>query len=65
MAKQKGCTMSALAVAWLLEKGTCPVMGLNSLDRIQTVSEAFTVRLTRHDLEYLEAPYRPLQVQAM
>ncbi|GIZ41881.1 hypothetical protein CKM354_000517000 [Cercospora kikuchii] len=65
MAKEKGCTMSDLALAWLLHKGACPIVGLNSIPRIKAASEALSVRLTAADMKHLEELYQPLAVQAM
>ena len=65
LARRKGCKMAVLAVAWCLAKGVCPIVGLNSLERIERVSDAFDVDLSKEDLEYLEEPYRPLKVQAI
>jgi aryl-alcohol dehydrogenase-like predicted oxidoreductase len=64
LARSKGRSMSALAIAWLLEKGTYPIGGLNSIERIESVSEALAVHLTDTDVKYLGEQYRPLPVQA-
>ncbi|GAB1194142.1 hypothetical protein APSETT444_003383 [Aspergillus pseudonomiae] len=65
LARSKGCSMSALAIAWLLKKGACPIAGLNSIERIESASEALAVRLSDADLRFLEEHYRPLPVQAI
>lgn len=65
LAKLKHCSMSSIALAWLLHKGACPIVGLNSLERIDTASEALGVVLTDKDMQLLEALYRPLEPQAM
>ncbi|KAL4999461.1 NADP-dependent oxidoreductase domain-containing protein [Aspergillus recurvatus] len=65
IADTKGCSMSAVAMAWLLHKGTCPVVGLNSAERIEAATEAFGIRLTNEEVRLLEEHYRPLDVQAM
>lgn len=65
LATEKHCTMSALAIAWLLRKGECPIMGLNSVKRIESVSEAFAIELTDAEMNFLEEPYCPLEVQAI
>ncbi|RMY75186.1 hypothetical protein D0863_02765 [Hortaea werneckii] len=65
LAAQKQCSMSSVALAWLLKKGTCPIVGLNSIDRIEAVSEALTIDLTDEEIKYLEECYRPLAVQAI
>ncbi|KAL3486442.1 NADP-dependent oxidoreductase domain-containing protein [Aspergillus germanicus] len=65
LAESKGCSMSAVSMAWLLRKGTCPVVGLNSAERIEAASEAFSITLSDEEARWLEEPYRPLEVQAM
>ncbi|KAL4805137.1 oxidoreductase [Aspergillus unguis] len=65
LAEKKGCSMSAVALAWLLHKGACPIVGLNSLQRVEGAAEALGVKLTDEEVQLLEEPYRPLAVQAM
>jgi diketogulonate reductase-like aldo/keto reductase len=38
--------MSAVSMAWLLHKGACRIVGLNTTERIEAVAEAFHIRLT-------------------
>ncbi|RDW92705.1 aldo/keto reductase [Aspergillus mulundensis] len=65
IARAKGCSMSAVAVAWLLHKGACPIVGLNSVERIEAATEALGIKLTDEEVRLLEEHYRPLDVQAM
>ncbi|CAG8922767.1 unnamed protein product [Penicillium salamii] len=65
LAKRKGCEMGAIAMAWLLSKGACPIVGLNSEARIKQALEAFNVVLSEEEVNMLEEPYRPLAVQAI
>lgn len=65
LAQEKDCSMSAVAMAWLLKKGACPIVGLNSLERIEKATEALTVNLSEEDLKVLESPYRSVDVQAI
>ncbi|OJJ48181.1 hypothetical protein ASPZODRAFT_130129 [Penicilliopsis zonata CBS 506.65] len=65
IASRKGCSMSAVAMAWLLRKGACPIVGLNSIERIEAATEALGVQLTDEELDMLEEPYRPLALQAI
>ncbi|KAJ5912434.1 hypothetical protein N7504_001317 [Penicillium tannophilum] len=65
LARGKNCAMSSVAMAWLLQKGACPIVGLNSITRIEASLEAFDVELTLDEMRYLEEPYRPLAVQAI
>ncbi|KAJ5378658.1 hypothetical protein N7509_011777 [Penicillium cosmopolitanum] len=65
LATRKNCTMSSVAMAWLLRKGACPIVGLNSIHRIEAALEALEVNLTDDEVAYLEEPYQPLAVQAI
>lgn len=65
LATKKGCSMSSLAVAWLLHKNACPIVGLNTVARIEAVSEALSVDLSPEEMHHLEELYCPLDVQAM
>jgi aryl-alcohol dehydrogenase-like predicted oxidoreductase len=65
IAREKDCSMSAVAMAWLLKKGTCPIVGLNSLERIENAGEALVVDLSDEDVKLLESPYRSVDVQAI
>ncbi|KAK6378880.1 hypothetical protein LTS17_006583 [Exophiala oligosperma] len=63
LAKRKSCTMADVSLAWLLAKEACPVVGLNSLERVKSSLNALRVTLTSEDLEYLQDLYEPLRVQ--
>lgn len=65
LALKKSCSMSSLAIAWLLHKKACPIVGLNTIARIEAVSEALSVDLSREEMQHLEELYCPLEVQAM
>jgi aryl-alcohol dehydrogenase-like predicted oxidoreductase len=65
LAHEKGCGMSAIAMAWLLRRGACPIVGLNSVQRIEESLEALEVELTEDQMKFLEEPYQPLAVQAI
>lgn len=65
IASARGCSMSSVALAWLLNKGSCPIVGLSSLSRIEAVNEVFSVQLTASEVAWLEELYQPLQVQAI
>lgn len=65
LAAKKGCSMSSLAMAWLLHKNACPIAGLNTVARIESVSEALAVSLSEEEMLHLEELYAPLEVQAM
>lgn len=67
LAKQKNCSMAALSIGWLLQKGCAPIVGVNSEERMEQLLEAFEAEktLTDSDLKYLQEAYRPQRVQAI
>ncbi|KAJ5711966.1 hypothetical protein N7488_006122 [Penicillium malachiteum] len=65
LSQRKECAMSSVAMAWLMQKGACPVVGLNSVERIEAALEVLDIKLSLDEIEYLEPPYRPLSVQAI
>ncbi|KAK6085276.1 aldo-keto reductase [Seiridium cupressi] len=62
LAEEKGWKMSHVAMAWHKSKGTVPIVGLNSIDRIQEACEMRDKSLTEDDVKYLEEPYVPRKV---
>ncbi|KAL2868565.1 uncharacterized protein BJX67DRAFT_349802 [Aspergillus lucknowensis] len=54
--------MATGALAWTLSKGTYPIMGLRSRERIDQAVEAVGLRLAEEEIGYLEEPYRPKQI---
>lgn len=65
IAMAKDCKMSEVSLAWLLKKGACPILGLNSHERIDAASDVFSVALSDEDMTYLEDLYVPVAVQAI
>jgi aryl-alcohol dehydrogenase-like predicted oxidoreductase len=62
VARRKGISMAAVATAWSLGKGCCPILGLNSKQRIEEACENIRVRLTEDDVKFLEDAYLPKPV---
>lgn len=56
MAKQKGCTVSQLALAWLLGKGEhiVPIPGTRNLDRVHENLGALKVSLTDDEMNQID-----------
>lgn len=56
LAREKGCTASQLALAWVLAQGgdVVPIPGTSSLDRLQENVEAARVRLSSQELKRLD-----------
>ncbi|MEK3920396.1 aldo/keto reductase [Paenibacillus sp. FSL K6-2393] len=56
MAKQKGCTVSQLALAWLLGKGEhiVPIPGTRNLERVHENLGALQVSLTDDEMNQID-----------
>lgn len=56
MAKEKGCTTSQIALAWVLHQGddVCPIPGTTKIDNFKENSGAVSIKLTHKDIEELE-----------
>jgi aryl-alcohol dehydrogenase-like predicted oxidoreductase len=63
VAKARGLPMTAIVTAWCLSKeGVNPIVGLNSIERIDEVTAAVKIVLTEDEIATLEAPYVPKAV---
>ena len=64
-AAELGYTPAQVAIAWLLHKPavSAPVAGATKLQHLDDLVKAVTVQLSSSDLEYLEAPYIPREIQ--
>jgi aryl-alcohol dehydrogenase-like predicted oxidoreductase len=67
LAKKKGVSMARIAIAWVLQKGANPIVGLSSKERIDEAVEAVKWQsegnLTDEECKYLEEPYVPKEKQ--
>jgi aryl-alcohol dehydrogenase-like predicted oxidoreductase len=60
VAEKKGVSMAQVAIAWVFSKSsTAPIMGLDSIERIDQAVEATKTSLTDEEIKYLEEPYAP------
>ncbi|KAJ5107425.1 NADP-dependent oxidoreductase domain-containing protein [Penicillium angulare] len=57
VANQKGWNMSHVALVWLKSKGTIPIVGCTSVDRIEDMGGLKGKTLTDEEVKYLEEPY--------
>lgn len=62
VAQKHGVPMACVATAWTMAHGDIPILGLSSVDRIDEAIKALELKLPKDDLDYLEAPYKPLAV---
>ena len=59
LADRYGVTMTQVALAWLLQKITAPVVGATKLHHIEGAVAALDFHLTEDDMNYLEEMYTP------
>ncbi|KAI8365638.1 NADP-dependent oxidoreductase domain-containing protein, partial [Choanephora cucurbitarum] len=61
LAEKLGHTASQVALAWLLHKPevTAPIVGIGKEEHLYDLMGALDVKLSKEDIEYLEAPYIP------
>lgn len=62
VAKSRNVPMGVISTAWILHKGFYPIVGLNSIDRVDDAIKATSIKLSVDEAEYLEEPYKPRQV---
>ena len=63
LAEKYGVSMSQIAVAWLWAKGvTSPIIGATKPKYFDDIANAFNIRLTSDDIDYLEELYVPHKV---
>lgn len=65
IAAKRGIPMAQVATAWVLsKKGTAPILGLDSIERINQAIEAVHLILNAEEIAFLEEPYLPKQMMA-
>ena len=57
LASKKGWKMSEVALVWHKSKGSVPIVGLNSVERISDACNMRGKSLTEEEVKYLEEPY--------
>jgi aryl-alcohol dehydrogenase-like predicted oxidoreductase len=63
IAKARDLLMAVIATAWCLSKeGVNPIVGLNSIERIDEIVIAVKVELSKEEIQKLEASYVPKDV---
>lgn len=65
IAKRHSTTMATIAIAWLLSKGACPIVGLGTVARIEEAARAVKFKLDKKDIAYLEECYLPKAVSGI
>ena len=62
IAKKHGKSMAAISTAWVISKGANPIVGVNSIERVEDLLTALDVKLTDEETKYLEEPYKPKKI---
>ncbi len=62
LAKKKGWKMSHVALAWINNRVTSPIVGLSSIARLEEAVDLQGKTLTPEEEKYLEEPYEPLNI---
>lgn len=62
IAADKGWTMSQVALTWVYGKGAIPIVGFNSVDRVDDTCGLRGKTLTEEEVKYLEEPYVPKNI---
>ena len=65
IASERGVSRAQVALAWLMDKDavTAPIVGATKLDHLEDAIGAVEVELTEEEMERLEEPYPPREVQ--
>ena len=59
LAKNRGVSMTEIALAWLLTKAASPVVGATKKQHVDGAVSAVDLELTQEEISYLEEPYFP------
>jgi aryl-alcohol dehydrogenase-like predicted oxidoreductase len=57
LAIEKSWKMAQVALAWIIQKGTVPIVGISSLARLDEACDLKDKRLTDAEIAHLEEPY--------
>jgi len=64
LATENGVTMAQISLAWLLHQDVvdAPIVGTTSVEHLEDAVEALDIDLSESDLEYVEEPYSPVEI---
>jgi aryl-alcohol dehydrogenase-like predicted oxidoreductase len=62
LANKKGWKMSHVALAWIIQKNTIPIVGFSNLGRLEEACDVRGKTLTDDDMKYLEELYQPKNI---
>jgi len=58
IADKKGWKMSQVALVWMIQKKTIPIVGFSNINRVDEAAAVRGKSLTEDEVKYLEEPYR-------
>jgi aryl-alcohol dehydrogenase-like predicted oxidoreductase len=59
LAKKKDWTQSQVALSWIIQQNTIPIVGFSNLKRLDEAVKVKGKTLTDEEMKYLEQPYQP------
>ena len=59
LAQKKGWKMSQVALAWIIQKHTVPIVGFSNLARLEEAVAVQGKSLSAEEMKHLEEPYKP------
>ena len=59
LARARGVSMTEISLAWLLAKGTVPIVGTTKISHIEGAAKATELHLSEDEMIYLEELYTP------
>ncbi|MBD5558741.1 MAG: aldo/keto reductase [Clostridia bacterium] len=59
ISRSRGISMAQVSIAWLLSKGTVPIVGASTPEQVQEAAATCDIELTEEEIHYLQAPYLP------
>ncbi|EIW61071.1 Aldo/keto reductase [Trametes versicolor FP-101664 SS1] len=64
IAKRRGASMAQVSLAWLMSREgvTAPIIGPNSVAKLEDLLGSLDVILTEEEVRYLEEPYAPMGI---
>ncbi len=62
LAEKHGWKMSQVALAWIIQRGTIPIVGFSNTARIDEACDVKGKTLTDEEMKYLEEPYKPKEI---
>lgn len=57
LSKKHEVSMAVISTAYVLSKGFSPIVGFSKPERVDDAIRAFNLKLSKEDIDYLEAPY--------